>query len=371
MRWVITSAKELRDGVFTEGEIPPHNLKAMNFKTLLQHGMQQERHPLKRGRGALGQKRLIERSFEHDQIPQSLETEKGLNRLNPKAVDPSSLDRFNPKAVELDKEDNTSMPELPIVSPTLGFDIPENPIEDEILKSGEQLGPNPEDLNANDLIDPNDFSNLDDLLDGLENLDDLIEDVVASGTHNGKVDVAKNLAMLMDNNHPLGINSLNFPENGNTDGENEDDQSEDDQSGAWDNPDGDWWPNWADFDNDDDGTWDWNDSDPNDPSKSIMAGDNESSLPPWIFHLDDSAENKFADVLTNTNEELLAKGVATDLEHGPGFEEVIIADQGTFGFGGMAQSALETHTFEASTLVHESVMSQPMSINTMPPITDI
>jgi hypothetical protein len=252
------------------------------------------------------------------------------------------------------------------LSPSLGFDIPEKPIEDEILKSGEQLGLNPEDLNANDLIDPNDFINLDNILGGLENLNDLIEDVVASGTHNGKGDVAEGLPMLMNNNQPLGIDSLNFPENGNTDGENEDDQS-----GAWGNPDGDSWPNWADFDNDDDGTWDWNDSHPNDPSKSIMAGDNESSLPPWIFHLDDSAENKFADVLTNTNEEFRQKGVATDLEHGPGFEEVIIADQGTFGFGGMTQSALETHTFETSTLVHESVMSQPMSINTMPPIAGI
>ena len=30
---LITSTKELRDGVFTEEEIPPHNLKAMNFQT--------------------------------------------------------------------------------------------------------------------------------------------------------------------------------------------------------------------------------------------------------------------------------------------------------------------------------------------------
>jgi hypothetical protein len=315
--------------------------------------------------GDLEKKSLIEGSFEIDHAQKHHETVTGLDRLNPKAVDPNSLNRFNPKAVELDQDDNTSMPELPTLSPSLGFDIPEKPIEDEILKSGEQLGLNPEDLNANDLIDPNDFSNLDNLLDGLENLEDQIEDVVASGTNNNG-DVAKNLDMLMDDNHPLDIDSLDFPENGNNDGENEDDQS-----GAWDNPDDDWWPNWADFDNDDDGTWDWNDSHPNDPSKSIMAGDNESSLPPWIFHLDDSAENKFADVLTNTNEEFIQKDVATDLENGPGFEEVIIADQGTFGFGGIAQSALETHTFEASTLVHESVMSQPMSINTMPPIADI
>ncbi len=30
---LITSTKELRDGVFTEEEIPPQNLKAMNFQT--------------------------------------------------------------------------------------------------------------------------------------------------------------------------------------------------------------------------------------------------------------------------------------------------------------------------------------------------
>jgi hypothetical protein len=257
------------------------------------------------------------------------------------------------------------MPELPTVSPTLGFDIPENPIEDEILKSGEQLGPNPEDLNANDLIDPNDFSNLDNLLDGLENLEDQIQDVVASVTHDNG-DVAKNLDMLMDDNHPLGIESLNFPENGNTDGEDEDDQS-----GAWDDPDDDWIPNWADLDNDCDGVWDWDDDHPNDSSKSIMAGENESDLPPWIFHLDYSTENESTDELKNTNEELLAKGVATDFKYGAGFEKAIVADQGTFGFGSIAESALATPAFEASILDNESVMSQPMSNTNMVPIADI
>jgi len=206
---------------------------------------------------------------------------------------------------------------------------------------------------------------MEEILNELQNTEDLMEEVVGSGTHNNG-DVAKNLDMLMDDDHPLGIESLSFPENGNTDGEDEDDQS-----GAWDNPDDDWLPNWADPDDDGDGTWDWNDSHPTDPSKSIMARDNETSLQPWIFHLDDSAENKFADVLTNSNEELHAKGVATDLEHGPGFEEVIIADQGTFGFGGIAQSALANTAFEASILDNGSVMSQPISINTMVPIADI
>ncbi len=368
MRWVINSAKELRDGVFTEEEIPHHNLKAMNFKThpKLHEDFSERVIRSKKDMGDLERKSLIEGSFETDQAQKNYETVTGLDRFNPKAVDPNSLDRFNPKAVELDQDDNTSMPELPIVSPILGFDIPENPIEDEILKSVEQLEPNPEDLNANDLIDPNDFSSLDDLLDGLEKLDELIEDFVAGGTHKGKGDVAEGLPMLMNNDHPLGIDSLDFPENENTDGKNNDDQN-----GAWDDPDGDWIPNWADLDNDDDGVWDWDDDHPTDPSKSIMAGDNESSLPPWIFHLDDSVENKFADVLTNTNEKFLQKGVSKDLEHSPGHEEMIIADHGAFGFSGIEQSAHETHTFEASTLVQESVMSQPMSTDTMPPITDI
>jgi len=200
---------------------------------------------------------------------------------------------------------------------------------------------------------------MEEILNELQNTEDLMEEVVGSGTHNNG-DVAKNLDMLMDDDHPLGIESLSFPENGNTDGEDEDDQS-----GAWDNPDDDWLPNWADPDDDGDGTWDWNDSHPTDPSKSIMARDNETSLQPWIFHLDDSAENKFADVLTNSNEELHAKGVATDLEHGPGFEEPIVVDHDVFSFGGMTQSMPSSPTDENILLTLDNVMPQQMLSNNM------
>lgn len=278
MRWVITSAKELRDGVFTEGEIPPHNLKAMNFKTLLQHGMQQERHPLKRGRGALGQKRLIERSFEHDQIPQSLETEKGLNRLNPKAVDPSSLDRFNPKAVELDQEDNTSMPELPTFSPTLGHNIPNNPIEDEILEPVEQLGLNPEDLNANDLLDQNDFSNVDNFLDQMENLVDVMQEITSGGTHNGNQDhdAADEANWSKDDVEDM----LNHPDSPKPNF----DPTEDNGAGGDDDANGgnNHYP-------DENGSQGGGDENPGEDGSGdgIMSTGNEDGSPPWVNHLDD------------------------------------------------------------------------------------
>ncbi|KZR69595.1 hypothetical protein PMIT1313_01283 [Prochlorococcus marinus str. MIT 1313] len=179
----------------------------MNFKThTKRHDDFSKRVILsKKDMGDLERKSSIQGSFEIDHSQKNYETITGLDRFNPKAVDPNSLDRFNPKAVELDQGENTSMPELPTFSPTLGFDIPENPIEDEILKSGEQLGPNPEELNANDLIDTNDFSNLDDLLGQIDNLEDLMQEIMNGGTHHqqaptegGGVNAAEELGDLYD-----------------------------------------------------------------------------------------------------------------------------------------------------------------------------
>ncbi|KZR62944.1 hypothetical protein [Prochlorococcus sp. MIT 1306] len=230
MRWVITSTKELRDGVFTEGEILPQNLKAMNFQThtKLHDDFGKRVIRSKKDMEDLEKKSLVEGSFEIDQSQKNYETITGLDRFNPKAVDPNSLDRFNPKAVELDQEDNTSMPELPTFSPTLGFDIPNNPIEDEVLEPFEQLGLNLEDLNANDLIDPNDFINLDDLLGQIDNLEDLMQEIMDGGTYHqqaptgappsgqqaptGGVNAAEELGSLYDAS--VKLNGLNDDKDG-------------------------------------------------------------------------------------------------------------------------------------------------------------
>ena len=446
----------------------------MNFKTHAKPNEDFGKRVIssKKDMGDLEKKSLMEGSFEIDQSQKHYETVTGLDRFNPKAVDPNSLDRFNPKAVELDQDDNTSMPELPTFSPTLGFDIPNNPIEDEILEPFEQLGLNLEDLNANDLLDQNDFSNLDNFLDQMENLADLMQEIIAGGRHNqeaptGGIDAAEQLGSLhdasvkidgwtgdhdgdgvpnwrdgdwwfRDDEDPAKLDRIDpddgYPPSGSggtNQGDGDDDSDGDDTNGDIDLDQAPWNEMFKLETLEDD-----DDSQDGDHPGGIMATGNESELPPWIILLDDStdlgdlnpivfmldqrvdeitgnnlerikdtqpsqtnkinalvneitfgfvndeaglydfvnnsvADNKFTDELTNTNEELLAKGVATDLEYRLDFAEATFADQGTFELGGIAESALANPAFEASTIDNKSVMSQPMSINTMTPIAEI
>ena len=277
MRWVIYSAKQLRDGVFTEEEIPPQNLKEMNFKTHLQQDIQPERHPLKKGRGALGQKRLIERSFEHAQSPKSFETEIGLNRLNPKVMDPNSEENSEPtikeSAIGLNHESNTDRPKLPTMTP-LGHNAPNGPIEDDNTEPVDHLGFDLESLNVNHLIDPSNFINMDEFLGDIQDIQDMAKEIVAGGTQSGWFDdFVEGWDRFWDDDNRLGT------------------EDEDDLTGCGDDLDGDGTPNWRDWDyhfgddedSDGDGVNNNRDKDNNDPDIQIMAGQGKGgNLPPWV-----------------------------------------------------------------------------------------
>ena len=275
MRWVITSAKELIDGVFTEEEIPPHNLKAMNFKTHAKphddFGKKGIRS--KKDMGDLEKKSLIEGSFEIDHAQKHHETVTGLDRLNPKAVDPNSLNRFNPKAVELDQDDNTSMLELPTLSP-IGHNAPSRPIEDENTEPVDHLGFHLESLNVNQDIDPSNFINIDECLGDIEDIQDMAEEIVAGGTQSGWLDdFVEGWDRFWDDDNRLGT------------------ANEDDLTGGGDDLDGDGIPNWRDWDyhfgddedSDGDGVNNNRDKDNNNPDIQIMAGQGRGgNLPPWV-----------------------------------------------------------------------------------------
>ncbi|WP_041374729.1 hypothetical protein [Prochlorococcus marinus] len=277
MRRVITSAKELRDGVFTEEEIPPQNLKEMNSKTHLQQDIQPERHPLEKGRGALGQKRLIERSFEHAQSPKSFETEIGLNRLNPEVMDPNSEENSEPtikeSAIGLNHESNTDRPKLPTMTP-LGHNAPNGPIEDDNTEPVDHLGFDLESLNVNHLIDPSNFINMDEFLGDIQDIQDMAKEIVAGGTQSGWFDdFVEGWDRFWDDDNRLGT------------------EDEDDLTGCGDDLDGDGTPNWRDWDyhfgddedSDGDGVNNNRDKDNNDPDIQIMAGQGKGgNLPPWV-----------------------------------------------------------------------------------------
>ena len=301
MRWVINSAKELRDGVFTEGEFPTHNLKAMNFKTLLQHGMQQENEPWGKVRGLLGSNRLREGSFEHDQIPHSLETEKGLNRLKPKAVDPNSLDRLNPKAVEPNPDSNTVSSKFPTLKP-FGHDAKNGPMGSEVLDPRDQDGLSTEVLIPNDLI--LDEMNIDELLNDIEGHEQLIIEIIQGGTHNGDQDTTENNGGGGDDDANDGNND--YSNNGNTNPGSEANWTleefktwyyegdippagGDETPGGDDNPDDDNETH-PELRNDDTALADSETSDNEDEDGSgdgIMSTGNEDGSPPWVNHLDD------------------------------------------------------------------------------------
>ena len=82
------------------------------------------------------------------------------------------------------------------------------------------------------------------------------------------------------------------------------DEEEDtpDGQGAWEDPDGDWLPNWLDPDDDDDGTPDDEDADPYDPEVSIMAGGEAGPMgtppvPPMGLTTIDSIRSSVIDVV--------------------------------------------------------------------------
>ena len=78
-----------------------------------------------------------------------------------------------------------------------------------------------------------------------------------------------------------------------------------------------------------------------------------------------SAQAEITDELTNFDKELLANSVATNLEHGPGFEEPIAADHDVFSFGGMTQSMPSSPTDENILLTLDNVIPQQMLSNNM------
>ena len=249
----------------------------MNLKTHLQQDIQPERHPLKRGRGALGQKRLIERSFEHAQSPKSFETEIGLNRLNPEVIDPNSKENSEPtikeSALGLNHESNTDRSKLPTMTP-LGHNAPNGPIEDDNTEPVDHLGFNLESLNVNHLIDPSNFINMDEFLGDIQDIQDMAKEIVAGGTQSGWFDdFVEGWDRFSDDDNRLGT------------------EDEDDLTGWGDDLDGDGTPNWRDWDfhngenkdSDGDGVNNNKDKDNNNPGIQIMAGQGKGgNLPPWV-----------------------------------------------------------------------------------------
>ena len=101
-----------------------------------------------------------------------------------------------------------------------------------------------------------------------------------------------------------------------------------DGQGAWDDPDGDWVPNWLDSDDDDDGTPDDEDADPYDPEVSIMAGGEAGPMgtppvPPMGLTAIDSIRSSVIDVVLMLGQdaasELIEYGFLTEKE-GLGWE---------------------------------------------------
>ncbi|KZR67447.1 hypothetical protein [Prochlorococcus sp. MIT 1303] len=294
MRWVINSAKELRDGVFTEEEIPPHNLKAMNFKTLLQNGLQQENAPWEKVRGLLVSNRLREGSFEHDQIPQSLET--GLNTLNPKAVDPNSLDRLNPKAVEPNPDYNTVSSKFPTLKP-FGHDAQNGPIGNEVLDPRDQDGLSPEVLIPNDLI--LDEMNIDELLNDIEGNEQLINEIIQGGTHNEDQDTTENNGGGGDDDWG---GDDDYSNNGNTNPGSEANWTPEEGEDFWNEGGEGFGPHPNHIPTEDNGAGGDDDGDEEDEGGEggegveggeggegggIMSTGNEAGSPPWGNHLDD------------------------------------------------------------------------------------
>tara|TARA_B100000959_G_scaffold222087_1_gene235027 strand:- start:353 stop:1366 length:1014 start_codon:yes stop_codon:yes gene_type:complete len=275
VRWVITSAKELRDGVFTEGEIPPHNLKAMNFKTHAKPNEDFGKRVIrsKKDMGDLERKSLIEGSFEIDQAQKNYETVTGLDRFNPKAVDPNSLDRLNPKAVEPNRHSNQDRTELHTLSPA-GHNAPSRPIEDENTEPVDHLDFDLESLNVNQAMDPSNFINMDEFLGDIQDIKDMAKEIEAGGTQSGWFDdLAEGWDRFWDDDNRLGT------------------EDEDDLTGWGDDLDGDGTPNWRDWDfhngenkdSDGDGVNNNKDKDNNNPGIQIMAGQGKGgNLPPWV-----------------------------------------------------------------------------------------
>ena len=228
----------------------------------------------------------------------------GLHRLNPKAVDPNSLDRLNPKAVEPNPFGNADRPELQTLS-QFGHNASNGPIEDEILDLRDQYGLSAECLIANDLI--LDEMNIDQLLNDIEAREQLINEIMQSGTHNRNEDPTEN-----NGGGDANDGNNDYSNNGNTNPGSEANWTldefkqwyyegnippagSDETPGGNENPDGDENPDddnetHPELRNDDTALADSETSDDGDEDGSgdgIMSTGNEDSSPPWVNHLDD------------------------------------------------------------------------------------
>ena len=112
-----------------------------------------------------------------------------------------------------------------------------------------------------DLVDIDITGKLLELGDRLNDILETIQEGIGGGAHG--VDAAEEFGWMYDLSKLLDELFGDDP-----------DEEEDtpDGQGAWDDPDGNWVPNWLDNDDDGDGTPDDEDADPYDPEVSIMAG---------------------------------------------------------------------------------------------------
>jgi len=78
-----------------------------------------------------------------------------------------------------------------------------------------------------------------------------------------------------------------------------------------------------------------------------------------------SAQIEGTDELTNVVKGVLANSVATDLEHGPVFEEPIVVDHDVFSFGEISHSMPSSPTDQNTLLTLDNVMPQQMLSNNM------
>ena len=229
----------------------------------------------------------IERSFEHAQSPKSFETEIGLNGLNPNVVDPNSEESseltIKEIAMNMNPDSNTGRPKAATVNP-VDHDAQNVPIGNEILDLRDQYDLSAEDLIANDLI--LDEMNIDELLNDIEGHEQLINEIIQGGTHNGDQDTTENNGGGGDDDANDGDND--YSNNGNTNPGSEANWTLDEfkdwyyegdipPAGGDETPGGDDTPDSETSDNEDeDGSGD-----------GIMSTGNEDGSPPWVNHLDD------------------------------------------------------------------------------------
>ncbi len=147
-------------------------------------------------------------------------------------------------------------------------------------------------LMPEDLVDIDITGKLLELGDRLNDIFETIQEGIGGGAHG--VDAAEEFGWMYDLSKLLDELFGDDP-----------DEEEDtpDGQGAWDDPDGDWLPNWLDSDDDGDGTPDDEDADPYDPEVSIMAGGEAGPMgtppvPPMGFTEVGSIYNSVIDIVS-------------------------------------------------------------------------